>query len=98
MTIKIQALTDTLGNLVHFELLLGQRLDTIGVEPLLDRVTFGGMIGENAFDINTIITDLKQRGAKIVICQHPRRVSAFRIDRDLYQWCHLIENFFRKLK
>ncbi len=98
MTTKILALTDALGNLVRFELLPGQRFDTIGVEPLLDGVTFGGLIADKAFDTNAIITDLNQRGAKIVISQHPRRIGAFRIDPDLYKWRHLIENFFCKLK
>jgi len=98
MTTKILALTDALGNLVRFELLPGQRFDTIGVEPLLDGVTFGGLIADKAFDTNAIIADLNQRGAKIVISQHPRRIGAFSIDRDLYKWRHLIENFFYKLK
>jgi transposase len=94
VTTKILALTDALGNLVRFELLPGQRFDTIGVEPLLDGVTFRGLIADKAFDTNAIITDLNQSGAKIVISQHPRRIGAFRIDRDLYKWRHLIENFF----
>lgn len=97
MTTKILALTDALGNLVRFELLPGQRFDTIGVEPLLDGVTFGGLIADKAFDTNAIITDLDQRSAKIVISQHPRRIGAFQVDRDL-KWRHLIENFFCKLK
>ena len=98
MTTKILALTDALGNLVRFELLPGQRYDTIGVEPLLAGVTFGGLIADKAFDTNAIIADLNQRGAKIVISQHPRRIGAFPLDRDLYKWRHLIENFFCKLK
>ncbi len=98
MTTKILALTDALGNLVRFELLPGQRFDTIGVEPLLDGVTFGGLIADKAFDTNAIIANLNQRGAKIVISQHPRQIGAFRIDRDLYKWRHLVENFFFKLK
>ena len=35
MTTKILALTDALGNLVHFVLLLGHRFDTVGVPPLI---------------------------------------------------------------
>jgi len=35
MTTKILALTDALGNLVRFELLPGQRFDTVGVAPLI---------------------------------------------------------------
>ena len=38
------------------------------------------------------------RGAKIVVSQHSRRAGPLPLDRDLYQWRHLIENFFCKLK
>jgi transposase len=88
MTTKILALTDALGNLVRFVLLPGQRFDTIGVPPLADK----------AFDSNDIITNLNERGAKIVISQHPRRTTPLRIDTEMYKWRHLIENFFCKLK
>ena len=98
MTTKILALTDALGNLVRFELLPGHRFDTIGVEPLLDDVKFGGLIADKAFDSDTIIADLDARGAKIVISQHSRRTKPLPLDRDLYTWRHLIENFFCKLK
>ena len=46
MTTKILALTDALGNLVHFNLLPGQRFDTVGVEPLISNIEFGGLIAE----------------------------------------------------
>ncbi|MDQ0839097.1 transposase [Sphingomonas faeni] len=82
---------------MRFELLPGQRFDTIGIEPLLAGITFGGLIADKAFDTSAIIADLDQRGAKIV-SHHPRRIGAFQIDRDLYKWRHLIENFFCKLK
>jgi len=39
-----------------------------------------------------------QRGAKIVISQHPGRAQKLRIDAEMYKWRHLIENFFCKLK
>lgn len=38
------------------------------------------------------------RKAKIVISQHPRRAKPLDIDKDIYKWRHLIENFFGKLK
>jgi transposase len=98
MTTKILALTDALGNLVRFVLLPGHRYDTIGVPPLIDGVAFGGLIADMAFDSNTIIADLNQRGAKVVIAQHPRRASPLAVDTALYKWRHLIENFFGKLK
>ncbi len=76
----------------------GHRFDTVGVPPLLDGITFGGLIADKAFDSNTIIADLNERQAKIVISQHQRRTKPIPLDRDLYKWRHLIENFFCKLK
>jgi len=98
MTTKILALTDALGNLVRFVLLPGHRFDTVGVEPLIKDVEFDGLIADKAFDSNLIIENMNERGAKIVISQHPRRSKPLRIDADLYKWRHLIENFFCKLK
>jgi transposase len=98
MTTKILALTDALGNLVRFELLPGHRFDTIGVAPLIQDTAFGGLIADKAFDSNAIAADLNERGAKIVISQHPRRAAPLPLDADLYKWRHLIENFFCKLK
>ena len=98
MTTKILALTDALGNLVRFVLLPGHRFDTVGVAPLIDGLAFEGFIADKAFDSNSIIADLNERRAKIVISQHPRRASPLPIDAEIYKWRHLIENFFCKLK
>ena len=69
MTTKILALTDALGNLVRFVLLPGQRFDTVGVEPLIEGLSFDALIADRAFDSNSIIAELNERGAKIVISQ-----------------------------
>ena len=98
MTTKILALTDALGNLVRFVLLPGHRFDTIGVPPLFDGIEFGALIADKAFDSNAIVADLDERGAKIVISQHPRRTKPIPLDAEIYKWRHLIENFFCKLK
>jgi len=98
MTTKILALTDALGNLVRFVLLPGHRFDTVGVDPLLDGIDFGGLIADKAFDSNHIIAELNERGAQVVISQHPRRTKPIKIDAEIYKWRHLIENFFCKLK
>ncbi len=98
MTTKILALTDALGNLVRFVLMPGQRFDTVGVAPLIKDVEFDGLIADKAFDSDWIVEELNRRGAKIVISQHPRRAAPLEIDRDVYKWRHLIENFFGKLK
>jgi transposase len=98
MTTKILALTDALGALVRFVLLPGHRFDTVGVPPLIEGVSFDGLIADKAFDSNSIIAALNERGAKIVISQHPRRARPLAIDAEIYKWRHLIENFFAKLK
>ena len=98
MTTKIVALADALGNLVRFTLLPGHRYDTIGLPPLVEGLAFKALIGDMAFDSNAIIADLDARGAKAVIAQHPRRIPPRVIDKEMYKWRHLIENFFCKLK
>ena len=87
-----------MGNLVRVVLLPGQRYDTIGVAPLIKGIEFNGLIADKAFDANWIIAELNQRGAKIVISQKVNRTAPLDIDREVYQWRHLIENFFCKLK
>jgi transposase len=98
MTTKILALADALGNLVRFTLLPGHRFDTVGVAPLIDGVEFDALIADKAFGSDAIIAELNERGAKIVISQHPRRSKPLDIDAESYKWRHLIENFFGKLK
>lgn len=56
------------------------------------------MIADKAFDSDAIIADLNDRGAKIVIAQHSRRAKPLPLDGELYNWRHLIENYFCKLK
>lgn len=79
-------------------LLPGHRFDTVGVAPLIKDIEFGGLIADKAFDSNWIIDEMNERGAKIVISQHPRRAKPLDIDNEIYKWRHLIENFFGKLK
>lgn len=83
MTTKILALTDALGNLMRFHLMPGHRFDTVGVAPLIDGVAFGAMLADKAFDSNAIIADLNERGAAIVISQHPRRAQPIQIDAEM---------------
>jgi transposase len=68
------------------------------VEPLIKGIAFNGLIADKAFDANWIIAELSQRGAKIIISQKVNRTAPLAIDREVYKWRHLIENFFCKLK
>ena len=67
--------------------------------PLIEDIEFGGLIADKAFDSSwMIIEDLSEHGAQIVISQRPQRYQPLDIDAEIYKWCHLIENFFSKLK
>jgi len=91
-------LTDALGNLVRFVLLPGNRYDTVGVEPLIRGLKFDALLGDKAYDSNWIIDEMNERGALICISQHPRRKDPVEIDPVMYDWRHLVENFFCNLK
>ena len=98
MTTKIVALVDALGNLVRFVLLPGQRHDSIGVEPLITDLDFGALLADKAFDIDWIRAELGKRGAEAVIPPKADRATPIPCDYSMYEWRHLVENFFCKLK
>lgn len=83
---------------MRFNLLPGNRYDTVAVAPLIEDIEFDAILADKAFDADWIIEEMNARGAKIVISQRPRRISPLQIDTDIYKWRHLIENFFCKLK
>jgi len=86
------------GDLVRFNLLPGNRHDTLGVAPLIEDIEFDAILADKAFDSNWIIERMNERGAKIVISQRPQRSCPLQIDGEIYKWRHLIENFFCKPK
>lgn len=83
---------------MRFELLPGNRYDTIGVAPLINGVQFDAILADKAFDANWIVAEMNARGSKIIISQRPQRTDPLTIDLDIYKWRHLIENFFAKIK
>ncbi|MBS3025408.1 IS5 family transposase [Acidiphilium multivorum] len=95
---KILALTDALGNLVHFVLMPGQHYDTVGVAPLIQDIEFDGLIADKAFDVHWIADEMRDRGVHAVIPQRKNRIKRRPFDRSIYEWRHLIENFFAKFK
>lgn len=70
----------------------------MGVAPLIEGIAFDNLIADKAFDANWIVAELTDRGAGIIISQRPQRRDPLPIDREIYKWRHLIENFFGKLK
>ena len=76
----------------------GNRYDTIGVEPLIRGLEFDALLADKAFDANWIIDEMNERGALICISQRPQRKEPLSIDEVMYEWRHLVENFFCSLK
>lgn len=91
-------MTDALGNLVDFVLLPGQRHDIIGVEELIKGHKFDALLADKAFDANWLFDELDRRGADAVIAQKGNRLEPRELDKEVYKWRHLVENFFCKLK
>ena len=83
---------------MRFILLPGQRHDSVGVQPLIEGVVFGALLGDKAFDIDWLRAELEGRGAAAVIPPKANRKAAISFDREMYRWRHLIENTFAKLK
>ena len=83
---------------MRFILLPGQRHDGVGVQPLIEGVVFGALLGDKAFDIDWLRAELDGRGAAAVIPPKVNRKAAISFDREMYRWRHLIENTFAKLK
>lgn len=48
-----------------------------------DGVEFGALLADKAFDINDIVPELNERGAKIVTSQHPRRAMLIPLDAEM---------------
>jgi transposase len=91
-------MVDALGNLVRFVLLPGQRHDSVGVEPLIEKIAFDALLGDKAFDNDWLRAELDQRGASAVIPPKADRARQISCDFDMYKWRHLVENFFCDLK
>lgn len=92
------ALVDGLGNLIDFRLMPGQRHDSRGVMALLEGLDFAAFLGDKAFDNDTLRAALHARGAKAVIPPRRNRKLAIDYDRAMYEWRHLVENFFARIK
>lgn len=60
-------------------------------------IEFGALFGDKACGSNWIVQDLVQRGAKVVISQHPGHAQKLKVGAGMCNWRHLIEYFSRKL-
>ena len=84
--------------MARFVLLPGQRHDSVGVEPLITGVDFDALIADKAFDNDALRATLNEREAIAVIPAKADRKTPIAHDAEMYNWRHLIENFFQRIK
>lgn len=56
------------------------------------------MLADKAFDNDTIRANRSERGAVAVIPSKVNRKEPIPHDAEMYEWRHLVENFFCKIK
>jgi transposase len=98
LTTKIHVLVDALGNPVELMLTPGQAHDLACAEPLLENVDPDALLGDKAYDADSLIGTLAQRGITPVIPPKANRKTPRACDFALYCERNLIERFFNKLK
>ena len=73
------ALVDAAGRLARFELLPGQRHESLAAEGLLSGVSFGALLADRGFDSDALRDSLDERGAEAVIPPKSNRKKAIRL-------------------
>ena len=92
------ALVDALGRLARFELLPGNRHESVATEGLLKGLSFDALLADKGFDSDGLRDSLDARGAEAVIPPKSNRVKAIDCDMAKYRRRHRVENFFCKIK
>src|SRR6266478_3937209 len=98
LTTKIHALVDALGNPCNLMLTPGQKHDLTCARPLLENVDPGALIGDKAYDSDSLIDTLNQRSITPVIPPKANRKAKRDCDFVLYCERNLVERFFNKIK
>jgi len=79
----------------------GQTHDLVGSDVLLPVVAgdIEALLADKAYDAQQRVLDyLAQHDVQAVIPSKRHRKQARRYDETMYQWRHLVESFFQKLK
>jgi transposase len=98
LTTKIHALVDALGNPCNLMLTPGQSHDLTCAKPLLENADPGALIGDKAYDADSLIVTLNQRSITPVIPPKANRKVKRACDFALYRERNLVERFFNKIK
>jgi transposase len=98
LTTKVHALVDALGNPCNLMLTPGQDHDLTGAQPLLENADPRALIGDKAYDADSLIDALDRRAITPVI--PPKATRKVKRDCDFALYCerNLVERFFNKIK
>ena len=98
MTTKVHALVDALGNPCNLMLTPGQDHDLTCAQPLLENADPRALIGDKAYDADSLINALDRRAITAVIPPKANRKVKRDCDFALYCERNLVERFFNKIK
>jgi transposase len=98
LTTKVHALVDALGNPCNLMLTPGQDHDLTCAQPLLENADPDALIGDKAYDADSLISELIQRSITPVIPPKANRKVKRDCDFALYRERNLVERFFNKIK
>src|SRR6266851_1977234 len=98
LTTKVHALVDALGNPCSLMLTPGQVHDLTCAQPLLENADPGALLGDKAYDADSLLDTLARREITPVIPPKANRKVQRACDYALYCERNLIERFFNKLK
>lgn len=99
LTTKIHALVDANGNPIALKLTEGQAHDGKSASNMLDSLAKGQiLLGDCAYDSDTLRNTMADRGAWANVKPMPRRVNIPAFSPFLYRFRNLVERFFSKLK
>jgi transposase len=98
LTTKVHALVDALGNPCSLMLTPGQDHDLTCAQPLLENADPHALIGDKAYDADSLIDTLNERAIIPVI--PPKANRKVKRDCDFVLYCerNLVERFFNKIK
>ena len=95
---KLHALVDGLGNPLRFILTPGATHDITQAHELLQGIKGENILGDRAYDAESLLQLIAQMKAQAVIPPRRNRKQHREYDKVVYQERHLIECFFNKLK
>jgi transposase len=98
LTTKVHALVDALGNPCNLMLTPGQDHDLTCAQPLLENADPRALIGDKAYDADSLIDALDRRLITPVIPPKANRKVQRDCDFALYCERNLVERFFNKIK